>query len=251
MNLKLGRTPVRHDSRTLKLAKYLSPILTPPDSINWGQHIPSGSWGMMKNDLVGDCTCAGAGHMEMLWTSNASSLFIPTDDQILSAYSSITGYDASKTDEYGNNPTDNGANELDVLKYWQRNGIAGRKIGAFVSINPQNLNHLKIATWLFGAVYTGANLTQADMDSFNEQKEWSPTSNDYIGGHAFPIIGYDASGFGVVTWGAIQLATKEWVNTQLEEAYAVISPDWIANTGLAPSGFDIGRLITDLAAVQS
>lgn len=241
---KLGKKAVKLDKRTLKLEKYLSKALVPPHNLNWGK--PIQQWQMMKNDEIGDCTCAGAGHLIMTWTANAGVLYTPPDNEILKAYEATGGYIP------GDPSTDNGATELDVLNYWRRNGIAGHKIGAFVSINPRNIQHLKIAAWLFGGIYTGVMLTQSDMDAIQSgENTWRYNKSPFIGGHAVPAIGYNNKGFQFITWGMVQTATYEWVYNRVEEAYAIISHDWIKNTGKAPSGFDINQLSNDLNLVKN
>jgi hypothetical protein len=47
---------------------------------------------MMGNDKVGDCTCAAAGHLVMDWTANTGKEVVPSSQQIVAAYSAITGY---------------------------------------------------------------------------------------------------------------------------------------------------------------
>ena len=91
--LKLGKGAARHDPRTLLLASYITPALpAPPATCDLTAKVGS-SWGMMDNDQIGDCTCAAAGHLIMEWTANAGKKMItPTDQQIVAAYSAITGY---------------------------------------------------------------------------------------------------------------------------------------------------------------
>jgi hypothetical protein len=240
---RLGRKAAKFDKRTLRLARYLAPNLKPPHSIAWQGKVQD--WGMMKNDELGDCTCAAAGHCIMNWTANAGVLVRPSDESILTAYKAVGGYVP------GDPSTDNGAIELDVLKYWQKVGVAGHKIGAYVSINPKNIQHMKVATWLFGAVYTGVMLTQADMDAIQSgNTTWNYTKGSSIGGHAIPAFGYNSKGFQYVTWGAVQTGTYEWTYNQMEEAYAIISTDWFNNQGNAPSGFNVKQLMLDLGAIQ-
>src|SRR3954470_12949877 len=134
--LKLGKSGARHDPRTLLMASYVLTTLPPPPA----QHDLTSkvkSWGMMENAQIGDCTCAAAGHLIMEWTANAGKkMATPSDKQIVSAYSAVTGY----------NPTtganDNGAVEIDGLNYWRQTGIAGHKIGAYVALEPANHTHI-------------------------------------------------------------------------------------------------------------
>lgn len=84
---------------------------------------------MMANQQIGDC--AAASHLIMEWTANAKKKMVtPTDRQIVAAYSAITG------DNPATGANDNGATEIDVLKYWRQSGIANDKIGTYVA-SPQ------------------------------------------------------------------------------------------------------------------
>jgi len=234
---KLGKLAVRHDPRTLRLAKYLPDVLPAfPPTCDWSSKVPA--WNMLANDSVGDCTCASAGHMLMAWTANDSTEFVPTDSQIISAYSDITGYDP-KT---GTN--DNGAVELDVLNYWRKKGIAGKKIQAYVKLEP-GPDHLKAACWLFGGVYIGVSLP---VEAQN-QTVWDVTPGEKPGswgGHAVPVVDYNSTGPVVITWGEKKQMTWPAYNSWCDEAYAVLSLDWTGPDNLTPNGFDLVQLISDL-----
>ena len=142
--MKLGKKASKQDHRNLKLSSYLSILPPVPTACDWSHNIIN--WGMMRNDTVGDCTCAGGGHLIMGWTANASTEVIPSDTDILAAYSAITGYNPNDPN------TDQGANELDVLNYWRQTGIAGHKIGAYVQLNASDIPHVKTAIYLFGVI---------------------------------------------------------------------------------------------------
>ena len=236
---KLGKLQKRHDPRTLRFAKYLQAWNLPPipDVCDWGAKVSA--WGMMGNDNAGDCTCAAAGHLILEWTANDSKPFMPTDEQIIEAYSAITGYNP-KT---GLN--DNGAAELDVLKYWLGKGIAGRKISAFVALQENNAVHLKSACYLFGGAYIGLQLPTTTQG----QDVWDVVPGMEVGswgGHAVPIIGYNPVGPVCVTWGAPKQMTWAFYAACCDEAYAVLGPEWTGVDAKAPNGFDLELLQSDL-----
>src|SRR5260221_1988274 len=130
--MKLGKNPARHDPRTLLMAHYLQPEALPqlPASQEWTDKIQT--WPIMANDRLGDCTCAAAGHLIEEWTTYSGTPVILSDSDIVAAYSAITGYNP----QTGQN--DNGAFELDGLKYWKRAGFSGHTISAPVRLEPGN-----------------------------------------------------------------------------------------------------------------
>ncbi|MGC2171598.1 MAG: hypothetical protein WA623_09450, partial [Candidatus Sulfotelmatobacter sp.] len=210
LKLKLGKQAPRHDPRTLLFASYTTPALpAPPPALNVARKV-KGPWGMMDNDQIGDCTCAAAGHLIMEWTANAQSeMFTPSDQQIVAAYSAITGYNPVT------GANDNGAQEIDVLNYWRQQGIAGRQIQAFMALEPGNHAHVMDGVWIFGGCYIGLALPKSAQAQTQNHQPWSVpssgTSGDGApgswGGHAVPVVAYDSRSLTVVTWGALQTMT--------------------------------------------
>jgi hypothetical protein len=256
LKLKLGKLTARHDPRTLLLASYTTPTLpAPPPALNAAKKV-KGSWGLMDNDQIGDCTCAAAGHLIMEWTASARSKMVtPPDQQIVAAYSAITGY----------NPTtganDNGAQELDVLNYWRQQGIAGHKIQAFIALEPSNHTHVMDAVWIFSGCYIGLALPKSAQAQTSNKLTWSVppqgTGGDGApgswGGHAVPVVAYDSRSLTVVTWGALQTMTWGFWAAYCDEAYAILSPDYLkqkAGKTVAPNGFNIQQLQEDLANLK-
>jgi hypothetical protein len=247
-HMRLGKQAARHDPRTLLLGNYLKPAGLPPPkpSVDWGAKVRQ--WPMMGNDKVGDCTCAAAGHLIEGWTANANGdpVILP-DSAILGAYSAITGYVA------GQPSTDRGANELDVLSYWRKTGFGGRRIVAYAALEPQNRTHVEDAIELFGGCYIGLALPA----SAQQQAVWSvppggPSGTGAPGswgGHAVPVVAYDQRGLTAVTWGAVKRMTWGFWSTYCDEAYALVSQDWIDKKGHDPEGFDLNGLLADLKLV--
>lgn len=240
--MKLGKLAPKRSLKTRALGNYLnaSKLPIPPTVTGWEKTVQS-NWGMMKNDTLGDCTCAAMGHMVLNWTANSTSPITVSDEDVVKAYSAVSGYDPSTGAD------DNGAVELDCLNYWQSTGIAGHKISGFATIDVQNIDQVKAAIYLFGGVYTGFNVPDYAMN----QDNWvvQNTDNQIIGGHAVPYFGYGRGGATCVTWGRTQPATWDFWQTYTDEAYAVVSPDWFKTTGLSPSGFDLAGLLADLKSV--
>jgi hypothetical protein len=244
---KLGRSAVSYGPKNLQLARYLLPSLPPaPLAADWTTHLPSGDWGMLGNDAVGDCAEAAIGHMIQSWTAQTGHPANVTAHQIIAAYSAITGYVP------GDDRTDNGSMILDVLNYARNHGIAGHKIGAFIQMEPGNVDHVKDAVSMFDGLDIGLNLPITAQ----RQSVWSvtnlsgPGAPGSWGGHSVSVHKYDSRGLTVVTWGALQRMTWNFFRYYCDEAYAILSPDWITSTGRAPSGFDRATLMADLAALR-
>jgi hypothetical protein len=242
---KLGKLRRRDDSRTLQLAKYLdSSLPRPPRAVDNSHGITS--WGMMANDTLGDCTCAAVGHLVQDWTANASSEVTIPDPDIVSLYEAVSGY------KPGDPSTDNGAECLTVLNYWRNKGVPGEgdKIAAYVALTPGDYTHVEDALYLFGGVYIGLQLPL----SAQNQAVWAQSSGPDAaagswGGHCVAVVGYDGGGLTCVTWGALQRMTWGFWHTYCDEAYGVLSADWIEKSGDAPVGFDLAQLQADLTAV--
>jgi hypothetical protein len=255
MQTQFKPAPARkYSGRILKLSDYLAAVPAPPEKVYYEYKIKT-PWGVDANDTVGDCTCACIAHMIMLATAHTNTLVVPTTDQVLAVYSAITGYDPSQTQPDGSNPTDNGANIADVLNYWQNTGMpagAGvHKITAWVQIDQTNLIEVKQALWLFGGVDLGINVYQSMMDQTNAKTAWDDPSGSILGGHSVPIFGFGSEGCTCVTWGALQQMGWACFETICDEAYCVITPDWINQlTGKAYSGFDVATLEADAAAIK-
>lgn len=249
---KLGKLPVKLDPRTLKMAKYLdhNQIPTPPLFLDYSSKLSS--IGMMRNDVLGCCTIAGAAHQLQVWSANATKQITLTDDEVEQNYSDICGY------VKGDPTTDNGGVELFVLNALRQTGLkrtdgTAHKIKAYIALEAHNLDHIKTAVWLFGGAYIGVGLPVSAQKQTNWKVSLGGTDGDIKpnswGGHCVNVIGYDSKGLLCLTWGTVQRMTYSWWDVYCDEAYALLSPDWFAFDGKAPSGFDEATLTTDLAHV--
>lgn len=248
MSLKLGKKPPRLDSRTLKLEKYTSALPAPPSRVDWTRGFNI-NYGMMLNDTLGDCTEAKKGHAVQVWSLCNGRMVTVPDSVVLAAYEADGGYVP------GDPSTDNGEDMLTNLNDWRKNGFGGAALTAFAAINYSALANVAQAIYLFGLVDIGFNVPQSAMDQFNAGQPWDVVANDggIVGGHDVVIPAYDSAGdmLTVITWGARQRMTWAFFQKYVDEAYALLAPDWLARGGVDPSGFDMAALTADLAAVTA
>ncbi len=229
------------------LAKYLTVSLPPiPTSVS---KPPVKSWPMYGNDSLGDCTIASAAHLIQAWSLKAGNPKTPVEADVERAYW-LTGT-PSRTTGHPDGPTDVGRVELDVLNFWRHTGIGGDKIEAYVAIDPHNKAQMKAAIYLFGGVYLGVLLPKTAQT----QARWTPSGTGpdsqpgSWGGHAVPAVGYTGQTLTVITWGAPLGMSWSFNARYTDEAYAIISKDWLTSAGKSPHGFDLPTLISDLAAL--
>jgi hypothetical protein len=239
----LGKLPPKVDPRTFKFEDFLKPTaLTPlplaPPARDWTSGLPL-SLGFMGNDQTGDCTTAAAGHLTQVWTKLGSGTEITISDaDILAAYSAVSGYNGTPS-------TDKGASMLDVLNYWATAGIGGHKIGAYALIDFTNVDHMQLAIDMFGGVYVGIALPKTAQDQTIWDVDGSLTGDSAPGswgGHCVGMSTYDHTYWTVMTWGGRKQATQPWLSAYGDEAYVIISQEFVNGIIPAPSGFDMSAL---------
>lgn len=244
---RLGKRPAVVDSRTLRLGAYLEGTLpAPPQSVNYGQKVPS--WPMYLNNKYGDCTCAAAAHMIQNWTATAGKERSPSDNDVLKFYSHFT-----------TPGPENGCDMLTVLKYWRSSGMGGDRISAFAQVEPKNITEAKDAVNLFGALYIGVELPTFALDAPDLLTvPWVVPPGGPVGdaapnpqgGHCIPAVAYDERNLYVVTWGAVKSMSWQFYQDYADEAFAVLSSDWFTK-GKTVEGFDMAQLQTDLKQIGS
>ncbi|MFD8839740.1 hypothetical protein [Streptomyces griseofuscus] len=246
----LGKLPAQPARPQLKLSDVLRERLAaPPASCDWQSD--SIRWPMYANDRVGDCTCAGVGHLVNQLTFYGSGTEVtPTEAHVLGMYSAITGYTPS------NPSSDTGAYCQDVLKYWRTTGLEGHKIVAYASLDVSNLTEVKQAIATFGTVYVGMNFPDSAMDQFNSSETWDVVRGARIeGGHCVIVGAYGSGNFGLVTWGAETEMTEKFWKKYVDEAWVVLDADGLTEaasyfTG-APSFHALGEEFAALTGEQN
>ena len=243
---RLGRLPVATDVRTLRLAQYVDRSALPPAPPEMDISRAVYEWPMYANDRIGDCTTAAAGHMIEAWTAAATGTpVVVSERDVLVAFDHVKQVDPFTGEE--------GAIELDVLRYWRKTGIGEHRVGAFARVSTADRELVRIAAYLFGGLYIGLALplTAQRQDAW----DWTgsltgPATPGSWGGHAVDVVAYDDTGLTIVTWGALKRMTWAFWDRYCDEAYCLISDDFLRN-GRAPNGFDAAALRADLALVTA
>jgi hypothetical protein len=218
--MRLGKKPYKHDQRHFMAANLLRPLTIAPTNCNWGQGTQRG---MLVNDDLGCCTLSAAGHMVQAWTGNAHGKTVTvSDDDIRRAY-------------WGTGTQDDGRYMADVLKYWRQTGVGGHRILGYALVRHLDQAEVKQAILVFGGIYLGLSLPTA----WQAADVWDRVDLDRPGtwgGHAVNVVDYGLDGLVLCTWGQLQRMTWEGLMWACDEAWAVMSDDFLSSD-VAPTGF--------------
>lgn len=247
--LKLGRGARKFDPRVPRRDSLILPgaILEPPPIVrNWADGMPD-DLGMMLNDTLGDCTCAGFYHALQVWSFNTLGVPITeTNANVKLLYQMACGYDPQAEGE------GQGGVEQDVLTYLLNHGApAGpggtqrHKISAFFEVDPKKQMDVRYEIDACGLVYIGFNVPRFLMEG-EPPLLWDvpkKDKNDIVGGHAVILPGYDTEIFNTISWGRKDYQmTEEFFDTYVDEVYPIIDPFWINAKGTTPAGRTLAEL---------
>lgn len=252
LHVKLGKKAAVVDPRSLKLAVYTAALAPPPVICNLTVKISK--LGPMLNLVRGCCTIAGIGHLIQAITAEADREFIVPDDVIEQRYIDWCGY------VEGDPSTDQGGVELDVLKAWRKDGIAGHYCGAFAVLSKRRKSifsfnswkhDVKNAVYYFGAAYIGVDLplSAQNVDKWEVVSSRGDGAPGSWGGHCVPIVAYDDEGVTVISWGEYIHVSYDFLDMYCDEAYCIITEDVLTAEGKSPQGFALAQLQADLNLV--
>jgi hypothetical protein len=253
MRFKYGRLPRDFSKYAPTLENYLSAAGLPSAPLCIDRASKVASWPMYMNgpdpanppaspDGIEDCTCAAPGHIVQGWTAYAGTGVTLPDSAILTAYEAVSGYNPAT------GANDNGAEMADVCAYWQKTGFGTHKLAGYAALgDPTDIALLGQILNTFGTVYVGINCPESAQTQFGDIWTYSPGS-PIEGGHAICLQQTVTDQMGClhfVTWGALQKAEVAFVEHYVEEAWCVVSEDWIDANGTTIEGLDLTQLIAD------
>lgn len=261
---KFGRVPFDPEVKHLVLEKYLNPRAKmcrsglPP--VAWTEDVDRSSRvssiPMYLNDQIGDCTIAGIAHLYgavSVYGGHPEVMF--EDGEIQSVYSRVSGYVP------GNANTDNGALCSTVLADNKANGISDtagivhKNLGYAKLGNPADEELVAQCLDVFGSLYVGFNVQSHMMTEFSDGQVWTWQNGDSLdGGHCVVLQRRYPCGsmHGVLeyySWGQRQRADFGWQANAVEEAWVVVTPEWITANGATVEGMDLQQLLADMADV--
>jgi hypothetical protein len=251
--VKLGRKQRKYNPGIPHMSALLggrTPVF--PPSVDYSAKLPA-DLGMMLNDQLGDCTCAGVFHAIQVWTGNANPPVDTEHDSVVeSIYHDFCGYDPA------NPATDQGGIEQDVLADWMNKGVPVRagvnSLSAFFEVDPRNLDDVMAAIADCGILYVGFNVPAFIMAGGNPPSTWDvpaegqDASNE--GGHCVVACGYDSSTVTVISWGKTYKMTWAFFRAFVDECYALVDSEWINATGKSPMGMSLGELEAQMSAIR-
>lgn len=239
---QLGRTLGEAPSDAPKLSRSMKMRLAPARLDR--SHVPFRP-AMDHNDRIGNCTAVGVANSIRAqaalsgWQAN-----IPTQ-RVIDLYSASAGYDPARPD------TDRGAPEATVLAWQLANGFdtgtQTRYYGLWGSIDPQDLNHIRLTMAMLGGCYLGVALATADQtgDVWDTTTPGDHTPGSW-GGHCLWAWDYTGTNDDDIvrlgTWGQFQPATWRWLRKYIEEGHGLTHPQMIGPTGKSPAGLDIDAM---------
>lgn len=223
MQLKLGKHEPKHDLRTI-LFRDVATLPAPPDAVTWLNGKRSG-WQMFLNDQLGDCTCAGLAHAVQTISLATGNEIDVSNDSVEGLYSNACGYVA------GDESTDNGGNEIDVLNYVRKNSLFGvDSLLAYADPNPSDINHVKQAIAFFGGIYIGLALPDSVVEGVDMLTvPWTDTSMppNPNNGHAVWVPAYNGQLLNPISWGVVKDMSWDFWLKYCDESHVILTQNWL------------------------
>ena len=253
LGAKQPKVPIKHHFR-----EYLTHVAlaAPPPSISYAADAGASITQPFGNDTLGDCVIASWFHLVGVWTGNAGDLFVASTAQCVTNYSQITGYVPGDPD------TDDGTDPVAAIQWYATHPTpGGPPLAGGIGFDAGGLTVGSASqTTLMQAVdlFEGGWLTYALPDAWVNPM---PSVNGFVwdvagpadpsNGHCTAILGYNAQGVQIDTWGMQGTVTWAAVARYCTSnaggmVYFLLSPEEVASASQdAPSGLNWAQLVAD------
>ena len=126
---------------------------------------------------------------------------------------------------------------------------------AFAKVDHTNLDQVKAALAIFGALWLGIQVLDANQQEFSQGRPWTDVAGSPIdGGHAILGGGYTTADVKCITWAKeTEFARSFWNGVVqgarlVEDAWVVIWPEYLGTTAFE-QGVDQAQLAADYQAL--
>ena len=220
-----------------------------------------GGWQMLGNDQAADCVAVTWANVRRLVTAVCGGAeHYPTQDQVWAVYKTQNPrFDPNGTADT-NGPgsdADGGMDIQTLLEYLvSHGGPDGVKAVGFAAVNLQNAEEVKAAISIFGYVWTGINVLDANQQEFEDGQPWDYVRSSPVdGGHSVITGGYGPAGTGplggderFITWAEEASFTDAYWRREVEEAWVVIWPEHLTHPAFQ-AGIDLAAFAADYTAI--
>ena len=239
---KYGRKAPKN-AEALELSRYLTGAVPEhPAAADYLSRLSG--WQMLGNDKYGDCVAVTWANIRRLVTAALATENYPSQDQVFTVY---------KTQNPNFPQDDNGMDIQTLLEYLVKNGGPdGVKAVGFAKVDYTNPDEVKAAIAIFGSVWTGINVQQAQENQFGAGQpwDWQPGSQ-MVGGHSIVTGGYGNPRAGqlggdedFITWAQETSFTDNFWSNGVEEAWVVIWPEHLGSQEFI-AGMDLAAFAAD------
>lgn len=213
------------------------------------------AWQMLGNDVAGDCVAVTYANVKRLVSSIAGAEKYPSQDEVWAIYRTQNPrFDPNGTaDTNGPGSTADGGMDIQtLLEYLVKRG----DVLAFAKVDPSSPDEVKAAIAVFGFVWTGIVVQEANQNDFADGHAWDyHRSSPDEGGHSVITGGYGAAGPGplggderFITWAQETSFTDAYWRRKVEEAWVVIWPEHMTHPAFL-AGVDLAALAADYTAL--
>jgi hypothetical protein len=242
--MKFGRRPPK-GAPALRLSAILSGII-PEHPVSEDYLAQLSDWQMLGNDQYGDCVAVTWANQRRLVTALLGGHeHYPTLSDVETLY---------RTQNPAFPAEDNGMDIQTCLEYLVKSGGPdGVKAVAFARVDYGNPAECAAAMAIFGHLWVGINVQEANMDDFDQGLPWDwHTGSPIDGGHSVEAGGYDPANPGddeqFITWGTETAFTDLFWSHGVEEAWVVVWPENLG-TKQFQQGIDQAKLASAYEAI--
>ena len=205
------------------------------------------------NDALGDCTWAAQANRIRVSTFQAwGDEYVLPDDLIESGFLEMTGGDRTT-----------GLFTTDVLTHFSTRILQfpGRQYGdllhGWAAVDHADVLKRRLGVAYFNGGSLGMALPKMADALFSEGRNWDvPAGQSLTGawkpadGHEVWVVGQDANGLWVITWGRVVYVTNAWLAAYADELYVAVSPLLFDTAGLSDAHVDLDYLENCMAKLR-